>query len=149
LNSDRKRKRKAMHSPGLILAQTGPTTAELCVRPRPRWRLCAGVLEVFTNRKQVLSLFNRVTDRYKKTTALLPIHGWKSTTALAHSRAPASTSTGRLGQQQGSPSSGHKISTTPSISPKSIARMATQMLLTTVTAETSNRITCSQSPMAV
>jgi hypothetical protein len=79
-----------------------------------------------------------LTD-YKKTPALLPIHDWKSTTALAHSRAPASTSTGRLGQQQGSPSSGHEISTTPSISPKSIARMATRFALAAVTGDLAGR----------
>jgi hypothetical protein len=70
-------------------------------------------------------------------------------TASMPSRAPASACTGRKGQRLGFPSSGHQISLTPSISPTSIARMATQMLLTTVIAETSNRIACSQSPMAV
>ena len=55
-----------MHSPGLILAQTGPTTAELCARPRPRWGLFRKTQSLLDNRKWAHALFTRVTDRLQK-----------------------------------------------------------------------------------
>jgi hypothetical protein len=47
-----------MHSPGLILAQTGPTTAELCARPRPRGKFAQGPLQFRLSVKNPRRLFN-------------------------------------------------------------------------------------------
>ena len=92
-----------------------------CARPRPRGRFCAEALGVLTKPEQGRSLLRRVTDTYKKAPAFLSICNRKSPTALAHRRAPASIYTGRLGLWLGSPSGGHEIGVSLTISPNLIA----------------------------
>jgi hypothetical protein len=62
-----------LNSVGLKSNQAAQAHVESRARPRPRWHLYRKVLRVFTNRKQVLSLFIRVTDRLQKDPRT-PIH---------------------------------------------------------------------------
>jgi hypothetical protein len=81
LNSDRKRKRKETHSPGLILAQTGPTTAELCARPRPRWGLFRKTQSFWITASGYMHYLRESLTAYKETPEVLFLYTARSTTA--------------------------------------------------------------------
>jgi hypothetical protein len=72
----------------------------------------------------------------------------KSPTALAHRRAPVSIYAGRLGQRPGSPSSGHEINTTPTISPNLIWLFINYGALATMAVSSAVRPTRSRRPEA-
>jgi hypothetical protein len=138
-----------MNSTGPKPAQAAQLPAEARPRAPARWRLCRKDPEFLTNWEQVILLFNQVTDHYKNTPAFLPIHDWKSTTPFKRGRAPASIYAGRLGQRQGSLSSGHEISTTPTISPNIISLMVTRFGLATTTVDKADQCMRSRRFMAV
>src|SRR5699024_3145156 len=97
-------------------------------RPRPGGftqrpsRLCLTANEPFHYFEESLTL-------HKKTLRFLSIHDLKSTTPFMRGRALASIYVGRLGQRQGSPSTGHKINTTPTIFPNPIAQIVSYQAL--------------------
>ena len=127
----------------------GPSLRENGTRPRPRGRFCAEALGVLTKPEQGRSLLRRVTDTYKKAPAFLSICNRKSPTALAHRRAPASIYAGRLGQRPGSPSNGHEINTTPTISPNLIWLFINYGALATLAVSITARQPCSRRWVAV
>jgi hypothetical protein len=83
-----------------------------------------------------------------KVLSLFPILCSRSPTALAHRHAPASIYAGRLGQRPGSPSNGHEINTTPTISPNLIWLFINYGALATMAVSSAARPTRSRRPEA-
>ena len=83
-----------------------------------------------------------LTD-HKKAPAFLSISDWKSTTALAHRRAPTSKQTGQKGQRLGFLSSRHQIQVLRTLSPQSISYLVICQALPTRTVNGADRCSCS------
>jgi hypothetical protein len=89
-----------------------------------------------------------LTD-HKKVPAFLSIPDWKSSTALAHRRAPTSKQTGQKGQRLGFLSSRHQIQVLRTLSPQSISYLVICQALPARTVHGADRCSCSNQFMAV
>jgi hypothetical protein len=108
------------------------------VRPRPGG-FAERALKFLLTENELFHCLTKSLTVCTKVLPLLPILRLKSPTPFKRGRAPASTYTGRLGQRQGSLSSGHEISTTPTISPNIISLMVTGFGLATATVDKADR----------
>jgi hypothetical protein len=106
--------------------------AERRPRARPRWQTCTGALGVLTNCERVLSLFNTVTDTLLKSPPTSKSSQGEVHDGGGRRDAPARIWTGRLGLWLGSPSGGHEIGASLSISPNLIATRINYIALATV-----------------
>ena len=89
-----------------------------------------------------------LTD-HKKVPAFLSIPDWKSSTTLAHRRAPTSKQTGQKGQRLGFLSSRHQIQVLRTLSPQSISYLVICQALPARTVHDADRCSCSNQFMAV
>jgi hypothetical protein len=122
-----------MHSPGLILARTGPTTAEVCVRPRSRWRLCRKTQSFWITASGHMHCLRESLTDCRKTLHVLFLHRVRSSTKLrTGSRNPASY-TGRRGRRPTLIFGSHLILPLRSISPHSISELELYRTLSTGT----------------
>jgi hypothetical protein len=96
-----------------------------------------------SNSKRGHSLFLRITDSLQKRPWYSISSPDSSSTAFMPRRAPASTYADRLGLWQGSPSGGHEIGVSPTISPNLIALLVNYGALATVTVKVADGWRCS------
>jgi hypothetical protein len=123
------------------------TSRSTPTRARPR-EFCTEDPDLLTKSKQVCSLFFCVTDQMQKSPPTsIPLPDAPST-PFTHGGAPASIYAGRLGQRPGSPSSGHEINTTPTISPNLIWLFINYGALATMAVSSAARPTRSRRPEA-
>jgi hypothetical protein len=149
-----KRKGKSVNSLGPGSAQPAQHRAE-SVHSREA-RAPAAALTFLQNGPRLTDYSDRgsntiawVTDSLpKRPLVSIPSHGQVLDGARARSRAPASK-TGRRGPRPALPSGGHKPGSTPTVSPKWIARVVTYSALPTETAEAKNCCSCSRQWVAI